>query len=552
MSGFGTLGFAAGDPIAMPALDLARAAENLLPQAVTLIELTATTGTLALIPGEEAFGVAGFSAPGDVLRGGVVPIDVSDAGWTSLPGDARPNLYFAGRADQVTIERSLPLLPGAARRVASALSEVTIANADGAYDGVDRAVAVDGRPVTVKLLAHPSRPYAEARPIFTGLGRGWRADATTLRLQAVSLGYALDQPMLGLYAGTGGAEGGAELKDKPIQEVWGLCRNVPGQLVDPARLIYRLHARQVQAIDAAYESGGVITPGILRASYAAMEASGPTPGTWDRVNDATGAYVRLGSSPVGPVTFDLRGDASAGATLTLPGMMRRIATRGGGVVSAPSFDAMELQSPGPAGLLLAEQTSFADALSALAAGGAFWWGDDGTGAIGVSRLGEPQAEGATAIGPDVILAEVEPMDPPPVIWRVVVRYRRNWQPLTITEILPPPTVAETRRQELSEASRSVTLAEPARRERHANAMEMTVDSLLDVEADALSLAANLMALYAPGRGLWRVPLGAAGHGLTLGQNVLLTWPRLGLRDGRAGRVVAQAARGRDCAVMVYG
>jgi hypothetical protein len=233
-------------------------------------------------------------------------------------------------------------------------------------------------------------------------------------------------------------------------------------------------------------------------------------------------------------------------------MMRRIATRGGAVISAAAFDAMEAQSPGPAGLLVADGGTYADALSALAAGGALWWGDDGTGVIGVSRLALPVPEGAVSLTEEVILDELEPMDPPPVVWRVTVRYRRNWLPLSGTDILPAPTVAEARRLELSEPSRSVVLVEPARRDRNANAVEITVDSLLDAEADALSLATNLMALYSPGRGMWRVPLGAAGHGLALGQNAVVRWPRFGLRDGRAVRVVAQSARGRDCAVTVFG
>jgi hypothetical protein len=552
MSGFGTIGFGAGEAIALPALDLAAPANNLIPDAVMLIEFTATSGLLTFLPGEEGFGVSGFGAPGDVLRGGSVAIDLSDADWTSLPTDARPNVHFAGRADGVTVDRALPLLPGADRRVAAALSEVAIANADGAYDAVDRDLAVDGRQITIKLLSHPSRPYAEARAIFTGLGRGWRADATTLRFQAVSLGYALDQPMLGLYGGTGGADGGAELKGKPIQEVWGVCRNIPGQLVDATRLIYRLHARQVLAVDGAYERGATITPGVQRASYAVLEATSPTAGTWDSVNDAAGTFVRLGSSPDGPVTFDVRGDASATYSASLPGMMRRIAARGGAVVSAAAFDAMEAQAPGAAGLLLAEGGTYADALSALAAGGALWWGDDGSGVIGVSRLAVPVAEGAVSLSEEVILDELEPMDAPAVVWRITVRYRRNWLPLSGTDILPEPTVAEARRLELSEPSRSVVLAEPARRERNANAVEITVESLLDVEADALSLASNLMALYSAGRGMWRVPLGAAGHGLSLGQNVVVSWPRFGLRGGRAARVVAQSARGRDCAVTVFG
>ncbi|WP_421988528.1 hypothetical protein [Roseococcus sp.] len=540
------------EPATMAALDLIALGQSSFSDAVLLIEISATDGALVslggdLILGEDPVG----EMPGGIV-GGDVALDYSDRDWTSRPGDTRANVHFEGRVRDVSLDRSIPLSPGAERRVAATVSEIPIDNTDGAQDGIEGRLAVDGRPVTVSLLGHRSAAYAERVTLLAGVGRAWRTDARLLRLTAVSQAYRLDVPMLGLYGGTGGADGGEDLKGKPIQEVWGLCRGAGLQLVDAARGIYLVSARQVEAILAVYVRGASVTPGTMRVSYAVLAATSATGGTWDWTIAPGGTFIRLGSNPDGTVTADVQGDAASGYVATLASMMRVILGRFGASVSAATFDSMAAVAPGVAGLVLAEQANVAEVLTRLASAGAMWWGDAGDGRIALGRLAAPDTDGGVLLDQEGILGEVEPMAPPATLWRVVATYRRNWTQLSGTDLVPVPTITADRRGELQGASRQTAVAAPQRTTRNALAEELTIETLFDEEADAQALAQNLLDLYAPGRSYLRVPTGLSGLGLQLGQQARVVWPRHGLATGRNVRVVGQSLRGRGVDLLVLG
>ncbi|RVT97892.1 hypothetical protein EOD42_08870 [Rhodovarius crocodyli] len=537
------------EPAARVALDLLALPQPALADAVLLVECSATDGVLVTTGGPLTAGIlpAGI-LPGRV-SGGDVRLDWSDVDWTSQPTDTRPNVHFEGRAGDITLERSLPLDPAGERRIAAALGEIPVDNTDGAYDGTAEGLAIDGRPLSVSLLGHRSAAYADRRLVFAGIGSGWRADRRLLRITAASLAYVLDVPMLGLYGGTGGADGGDELRGKPVPEAWGRLRNVPPLQVDAGLLIYQLHARQIGEITGVYVRGAPIDAGAGYSSYSALAAATVPGGTYSWAITPTGSYLRLGSSPDGTVTADLWGQPGGAS---IPRMMRLMLARGGVATNPAAFDSAEGYAPGTAGLWLAEQVTFAEAISRLAAGAGLWWGDDGGGSIVVGRVSAPGGPGGILLDQDSILDDVEPLEPPAPAWRAGLGYRRNWSPLSGTDLVPEPTITAARRQELAEASRRVSVEIAARRVRNAQARDVTLETLFDDEADAMALGNNILSLLRPGLGLWRVPVGMMGWGMGLGQQARLTWPRYGLAAGRDVRVVGQSVRGNRVDLTVLG
>lgn len=553
-------GFAVSAPdeeIVLPAIDLALVDQPAVTDAVILLEAQATDGEFTVTEGGDAVSDFGVSAPSLAIAGGAVTFRLSDRDWTSAPGDTLPSAHFEGRLGGFSIDHALPLRPDGARRVSAAIANLTIDNADGAWDGPARDLAVDGQPLVVSLLRHRSAAYADRVTMFRGLGLDWVPDGATnrLRLRARDLTYVLDRPMLPLYGGTGGADGGADLAGKPIPEIWGLCRGVSLVLEDAALLIYRVHARDVQAIAAVEVRGQPITAGTMRLSRAVMAVTTPTAGTWDWTITTDGSWVRLGSSPDGSVTADVQGDASAGYSSTLAGIMARILDRAGVAHDASAFAAGEAAAPGAAGIAFGAdeaQVTYAEALSRLAGGGAFWWGDSGAGLVTMGRVALAQDAGGLLVDQTVIVDEVVPLDPLAVAWRVTVRYRRNWTPLSGTDIVSAPAITEARRLELQQPSRSVAVAEPQRRARNTQALDLVVDSLLDVESDAHGLGLNILSLLRAGPMLYRVPLGLAGHAIPLGAQVRLAWPRYGLAAGRDVRVVGRTLLGSRVNLLVLG
>ncbi len=540
-----------GSVPALPSFDLIAPNQPSISDAVLLVEARGTDGSLTVTSRPEILGASILAASPVTVTGGTVPLDWSDRDWTSLPSDTRPNIHFAGRAADVTIDRALPLRPDGARRVAVAVGDLGLSNGDGALDATARALAVDGQPVTLSLLRSRAAPYAERRVIFRGIGADWRPEARSLRFRMRDLSYTLDVPMLGTYGGTGGADGNADLKGKPIPEAWGICRGIaPLALGDGGTQIYQLHARQVQGILAVYVRGAPIAAGTQRASYAALASASTAGGTYDWVITATGSYIRLGSNVDGTVTADVQGDASDGYASTIPAMMRDILTRAGTPYSAAGFANLDAICPGTAGLYLREQVTFAEALTRLAAGGALWWGDDGTGVITGNRVAAPFGNSGLLLDQTVIVADVEPLEPPAIAWRVTAGYRPNWTPLSGADLVS--TLTDARRLELTEARRSVVAVDAARRGRNSQALDIKIETLLDNELEAQGVAQNVLALMRPGLGLFRVPCNAFGLGIPLGAQARLVWPRYGLSAGLDVRVVGQTIRGRRADLLVIG
>jgi hypothetical protein len=536
---------------ALPAFDLLAPDQPSASDAVVLIEATATDGTITVTSTPQVLAASILAGPVATLTGGTVTLDWSDRDWTSLPTDTRPNVHFQGRAADVTIDRALPLRPDGERRVAAALGDIGLSNADGALDQAARLLAVDGQPLTVSLLRSRASAYADRRVIFAGVGLDWRADARALRLRARDLTYTLDVPMLGTYGGTGAADGSADLEGKAIPEVWGRVRNMaPTSLGVSGAQIFQIHARQVQAINAVYVRGATVTAGVQHATYAALAAASVTAGTYDWANTATGTYIRPGSTVDGAVTVDVQGDASAVYSATIPGIMRRIITRAGGSFSAAGFANLDAICPGEAGIYLGDQLTYAEALTRLASGGVLWWGDDGTGVITGNRVAAPNGASGLLLDQTVIVDDVEVLDAPAIAWRVTAGYRRNWSPLVGNDVASGISVP--RKLEFAEPQRRVAVSDAARRSRNAQALDVTIETLFDLEAEAAGVAQNVLSLMRPGLSLFRVPCNAYGLGLALGSQARLIWPRYGLANGLDVRVVGQSIRGRRADLLVIG
>lgn len=552
---WGARGFAA---LPAPAAFTA-ATQDSVCDAVFLVELQPTTGAAAapaykpLTWGTGPWG----TLPYPMAAAGTVRLDVSDRDWTSRPTDTRANVHFEGRAGAPQFDRSIPIVPGSGRAAVS-IGEVQIANADGAFDGAPDALAIDATPARILALPKRSSLYSEAAPVFAGQGLDWWADQGALHVRLRDAGYLLDVPLLSLYGGTGGADGGAELAGKPIRQTYGLCRNVSGDLVSTGLLIYRVHDRLAAGVDAVYVSGAPVTwDGNTYASYAALAAATVASGRYTKWLGADGSGWRLGTSPGGTVTADVRGDAVGGYVADTAGVVRRLLERGvaTSALALSSFASMAAYLPGVVGYHLAETKTIAAAATEVAVAAAAWWGDAGDGLLSVGRLAAPVG-GGLAFGPEQIVGEVEAMALPddigPCVWRVEAGCRRNWTPLQGTDIAPAPTLTEQRRQELAAPSRRVAVGLTSRQSRNQLAKAITLETLFDAEADATALCNNLLDLYAAGRRYYRVPVGMAGYLARLGDTVQVTWPRFGLAGGKALRVVGQRAQGRRVDLLCFG
>lgn len=263
---------------------------------------------------------------------------------------------------------------------------------DGAFGGGittptgQITVQVETVPTLPALALHDARfrlwkgTLGDAFGAYSLLFDGRVQDQPTIANGIASINFAvddswLDEPLLATYAGTGGAEGPAELKGQVKQLLLGTPRFVEGTLVDIVNSVFQLSAYgAIEGFDQAFDRLSRFGAPVANApSLATLIALDIAPGAW--ATCLAGGYARFGAPPVGPVTFHVRGDAAAtlgssfAARVRSPGgLIGRIAQIAGAVsrVSLPSLAALNSACPYFLSVVVDEQTTPRDLILRIA------------------------------------------------------------------------------------------------------------------------------------------------------------------------------------------
>lgn len=484
-----------------------------------------------------------------------VSLRYGDRHWTGDPDDTdRPNAYYEGRLLRpLRIERAIPTAPEQNPRIQRQFGEIEIANNDG---GIDAALtyAVDGREVRV-LYGPAGGAYADFKSISSLLATRWRERPQSVELLVRDRRYALDQPLqTNLYAGTGGAEGTDDLEGKPIPLAFGVCRNVAPVLVDPVNLIFQFHDGQAQAVDAVYDRAAALSDsGTDVSGYANLAALSVAGGEFATALDA--GLIKLGSSPDGQVTADVKGDADPQYEDTIDPIVLRILTTYAGlsesVINTASLAGL-VATGGSVGWSISvdERPSTAQVLDALIAGVAGFWGTGRDGRVRAGRLTRPESRQPVFFFDQWNTLDVEPLEQPAPRYRQRVGYQRIW---TVQQTDIAGAVGDDRRQVLAQPQRTVASLDTTVRTRHPEALDPEVmASPLDSESDAQTLANALLDLHKRDRRPVRIRAKRIGFRFDLGVVVRLTWPRYGLEQGRNFVIVGSRDDGDTTELTLWG
>jgi hypothetical protein len=259
---------------------------------------------------------------------------------------------------------------------------------DGAFGG-----QITAPSSTLKLSVEPWPDFgryamADARlRLWTGeVGQPWSAwtlrfdglvsEQPTIEDGQADVAFAvddrwLDSALLATYAGTTGAEGGAELKGVPKPLALGAPRYVPGVLVDVANSVFQVSGYgAIQGIEAALERlarfGAPITD---YASHAALVAAQIPAGRW--ATCLAEGKARFGAPPTGQISFLVLGDqAGPNGWARRPGqLIRRLALLSGGAgrIHDASLNALDLARPYNCSIYIDQQTTARQLIQQLAA-----------------------------------------------------------------------------------------------------------------------------------------------------------------------------------------
>jgi len=463
------------------------------------------------------------------------------AGPTWVPGaynGAEERHWYDGRlAGDIIVDRAIVGrngIGGLARTVAA----VSLVNSDGGLDTLTDDYALDGRRATLWL----GRPD-DARPDFglvvSGVVERITTSLSTMRIQ-LSDGLAkLDAPIQETtYAGTGGVEGGADLKGKPKPLAFGKSFNVPAVLVDGANLIYQVHAGgPIKDVPAVYDRGVVLI----------KVAGAPGAGQY-QVDTAAGTF-KLGATPAGTVTCDVEGDASlTGYVDRTADIIMRILVQKAALASyeidSASFGRLNTDAGAPVGIWIGSDTrTIAEVVDELLENVGAYGGFARLGAFTVGLVaaasGSPKASFTEE---DITGLELDPLpdEVGPVVWRARVAYQKNY---TIQEDLAASVLA-TRKTFTAEEVRVATKEDAAIQSRHLLAREFGPGPGLYVnESDADAEALRRFNLWGTPRNPYRVATRPRAMLVDFGDVVDLTHRRIGLGAGAAARVIGHTIRG---------
>jgi hypothetical protein len=348
----------------------------------------------------------------------------------------------------------------------------------GAFDGKIDTPASD---LTIGIEPWPAfggYRFADARlRIWRGaIGDAWGSftllfDGRVQAQPAIDLGIAtlrfavddrwLDTPLLALYAGTSGIEGGADLAGTPKPLAIGAPRFASGPMIDTVNNVVQLSAYgAINGIEYALERLARFGASVGNcANYAALVAASVPAGRWATAN----AYglVRHGAPPTGLLSYLMQGDAAGpDGWIRTPGkIIRRIAllAGGGGKIDDASLDALDTLWPVNLSLLIKDQVTAREMIQRIAASinavaGVSWLGKlfvapialpsgsaligagggDGIGAGGGAGLGTEGPIGSAVITLSAdgstlpAVASVQQIESGAPAWRIAIEAERTW------------------------------------------------------------------------------------------------------------------------------
>jgi hypothetical protein len=441
-------------------------------------------------------------------------------------------LHYDGRIRHFRVDRNIAGRDGIGG-LAQVFSEARLVNADGGLDGLLSDYALDGR-VARLLVGDADASYAEFGIVFTGVVR-----SATIAENEVTLSFSDGMARLELpiqanrYLGTGGAEGGADLKGKPKPLCHGRAYNVAPVLVDAFNLVYQVHDGAIQDVPAFRDRGVAL----------AKVPGAPAPGEY-QVNAAAGT-VTLGAMPDGEPTCDVEGDApAAGYSERLAVILQRLLS---GRLYTSEIDTTALANlnaliEAPVGLYVgAEERTVSSVLDELLYGAGCFGGFTRQGVFTAGRIADPTADAPVIDLDESSIARIERVAPPapvdPIAWAVSVGWRRNYTVQSDIAAL----AADADRAFAVEAWRYSRAESAAVQSRRLLARELgPIESPFAEAADAESESQRLIALWGAERGHYLVDAFAQGMLADIGRTLLLRHPRHRLQYGRAARVLGQS------------
>lgn len=520
-----------------------------------LVEVTGLKGSLKSSGG--AYTIGDSHAIADPVTLGTasvneVTLQWSDRWWVGDPTEPdKANQEYEARVEvPLIMDRTINIEPERQRRVQRQVGFIEIANTDGALDSIMSAYAIDGQEVKVRY-GPLNGEYKDFSTIAQMLGVKIEGGGDSIRIVVRDQSLPLSRVMQTvIYGGTGGADGTTELEGKGLPQAYGECFNVTPVLVEPSTLTYQFHDGIAQAVDEVRDKGVALSLDVSVgdvATYAALVAA--TIGAGKYATCLAEGLFRLGDSPAGAITADVKGDSSSSLYVDKLGdVAQRIMTRkgniGAGRINTTSWDTLPSYKVGlymPSGSQMTGEQALDQLVGSI--GGS--WGATRAGLVRAQQIVDPTAQPVQRSFDQSDILDVRRIGPAQVRWLQSVGYRKNWTIQGAQDLAGE--VTDDREQLLGEPFSVKEVSDIEVKSRHVEAFTAPpIDSLLVDAADADAAATNLLAIHSADREYFEIDLKRIGYLSDTLETTQITYPRFGMEGGRTFAVVGISEdAGRD-------
>ena len=458
----------------------------------------------------------------DIAGAATTTVRVSDHGVITAAGDSpATTLYEARIVEPISFQRSMFRSGKIGGLSTTNFGTLVLGNADAGLDAL-AGYAFDGRTVVVKI-GSDTDAYSAFTTIFTGTSDSIEFDDTKISVRLKDKQLLFEAPVQGtLYAGSGGTEGGDDLKGKPKPLTFGKISNITPVRVDVANAIYQVHDGQIEAIDAVYEDGVVVDP----ADYTA---------------DLTNGRFTLDSVSTGTITADIQGAKPSGSyKSTADQIIRLLVTAYGGLtdpgdLDTSSFTALNTANSNVVGVFIDKSTKMQTVLDTIANSVGAFYGFKRDGTFQVGRVEAPAVSAdASFTAVEIIELTREATAIPP--YRTVVSHTKNFTVQSSDRLSASTT--DARRTFVENQFRTETSTDASVQTKHPEAPTLEVATLLTTAANAATEASRLQTLFGADRDFYKVKLKTQPFTLELNDTVEITFARYNLTSGKKFRVIS--------------
>ncbi|MBM62797.1 MAG: hypothetical protein CL484_07600 [Acidobacteria bacterium] len=431
---------------------------------------------------------------------------------SDAPGPFKPRIESVPNY-RVRMGSSASDLLGGASEIS--LGQIRLADPRGDLDAL-RTAQLTGRQIIMRRGPVRGR-YWRFKPIMSATMGRLQRDRTGIAIPLRGRRSNLDRSLItdffaGDNVGSAGLEGDESLRGQPKPRVWGKVAYASPPLVNAPLGIFQVSTDEVD-VDFALVRGIARSAGSDYASQAALEDEEDAPGASEyRVYKGTaGTFIRFVGPPEGAVVVGITAGATA-ADRTPAGIAAALLTEAGETVDTDSHDALQVAFPYPSHVWTGtSELTYAEAIDRVMADAGAYWIEDALGRwrliqppVPTSGLSTGRLQRVTAREPaplntirivswaNVALGDDDSVMP---VWRVSVRYRRNYRQLSTGELGGDPTSESdavggwsVRNQLVAAfAATTVPVEDSAILTANPRARELVIDSGLDTEAGAEAL-----------------------------------------------------------------